>query len=168
VGKIRRELKVPTIFNYLGPMLNPADPEYQLIGINSASKLDVYAKALVKMNKTNVLVVSSKDGYDEISSNDVTFARKITGKGIEELVINPQDFFSPFEMPRVESNDEAKELFKRAIEGADEKLNNLIAINTAYAFQLIENDDLKTIFEKVVNKLKSGEVKKYFESLRGN
>ncbi|MBZ4672909.1 MAG: trpD [Deferribacteraceae bacterium] len=168
VGKIRRELKVPTIFNYLGPMLNPADPEYQLIGINSASKLDVYSKALVKMNKTNVLVVSSKDGYDEISSNDITFARKITGKGIEELVINPQDFFSPFEMPRVESNDEAKELFKRAIEGADEKLNNLIAINTAYAFQLIENDDLKTIFEKVVNKLKSGEVKKYFESIRGN
>jgi anthranilate phosphoribosyltransferase len=168
VGKIRRELKVPTIFNYLGPMLNPADPEYQLIGINSVAKLDVYAKALVRLNRNNILVVSSKDGYDEISSCDITFARKVTGGKIEKLEINPKDFFKPFDMPRVENSDEATELFKRAIEGGDEDLNNLIAINTAYAFQLIENEDLNDIFERIKNKLKNGEVRKYFESLRGN
>jgi len=166
VGKIRRELKVPTIFNYLGPMLNPADPEYQLIGINSSNKLDVYAKALIRLNKDNILVVSSKDGYDEISSSDITYARRIKGKNIENFEIEPKDFFKPFPMPHIGSREEATELFKRAIEGADENLNNLIAINTAYAFQLIEDDDLKVIFERVKNKLKSGDVRKYFETLR--
>jgi len=166
VGNIRRELKVPTIFNYLGPMLNPADPEYQLIGINSSDKLDVYAKALTRLNKNNILVVSSKDGYDEISSSDITYARRIKGGNIENFKIEPKDFFKPFPMPYIGSREEATELFKRAIEGADENLNNLIAINTAYAFQLIEDDDLKVIFERVKNKLKSGDVRKYFETLR--
>lgn len=166
VGKIRKELKVPTIFNYLGPMLNPAEPEFQLIGINSTEKLDTYARALLRLNKNNILVVSSTDGYDEISSKGITYARKITDGKIEKLQINPRDFFEPFEMPQVKSKEDAAKYFMMAIEGVDENLNNLIAINTAYAFCLIENDDLKDIFERVKKKLVSGDVKKYFESLR--
>lgn len=168
VGKIRRELKIPTIFNYLGPMVNPADPDFQLLGINDVNKLDTYAKALVKLNKNNILVVSSKDGYDEISSSDITFARKVVNGKIEELTIEPNRFFKPFKMPVVKSSDEAEKLFYEAISGEDEKLNNIIAINTAYLLELIEKEEINILFEKVIHQLKTKKVKAYFEKLRSN
>lgn len=168
VGKIRRDLRVSTIFNYLGPMANPADPDFQLLGINDVNKLDVYAKALVKINKNNILVVSSKDGYDEISSKDITFARKVVNKEIEELIIDPGTFFKPYDMPVVKSSDDAIKLFYEAIDGENDKLNNIIAINAAYLSQLIEKEDVKLLFKNVIEQLSSKKVKTYFEKLRSN
>lgn len=167
VGKIRRELRVPTIFNYLGPMLNPAEPDFQLIGINSVQKLDVYASALKQLGRNNILVVSSKDGFDEISSSDVTFARRLKDGVIESFEIDPADFFNPFEMPKVSSNDDAVNLFLRAIQGEDENLSNLIALNTAFAMSAANENNVNENFEKVKVHLQKGAVKRYFESLKG-
>ena len=68
IGKVRKELKVSTIFNLAGPLVNPADPEYQVIGINSREKLKFVGNVIRKLGRNNITVYSSYDGFDEVSS----------------------------------------------------------------------------------------------------
>ena len=57
VGAVRRELKVPTIFNFVGPLINPADPAYQVIGISRRDRLDFIAQVIRKIGKRNITAV---------------------------------------------------------------------------------------------------------------
>ena len=64
---VRRELAVRTIFNFLGPLTNPAGAERQLIGVSDARYLETMARALGRLGTRQALVVSSEDGLDELS-----------------------------------------------------------------------------------------------------
>ena len=57
---------MPTLFNYLGPLLNPANPDYQVIGFSRLDKREFYADVVLKLNRKNVAVYASQDGYDEL------------------------------------------------------------------------------------------------------
>lgn len=167
-GPVRRAIKVPTVFNLLGPISNPADPDYQLIGISNAEKLAKLAKALEKLGRKGVVLYSSEDGYDEVSSNALTKCYRITESGIDEFTINPADFFTPFEMPVVADADDAEVQFISAVSGTDEKLTNLIALNTALAFYVSgQAADMKEGFEKAKSVIKSGKVLEKLGSLKG-
>ena len=67
VVPVRRELGVRTIFNFLGPLTNPAGARRQLIGVSDARFLDIMAGALDRLGCDHALVVSSDDGLDELS-----------------------------------------------------------------------------------------------------
>jgi len=85
---IRKSLSHRTIFNILGPLTNPAGVKKQLIGVFSDEYIGRIAAALEILGSKNTMVVSSKDGMDEISICDVTYANY---KG-KELMIDPQEF----------------------------------------------------------------------------
>jgi len=158
VAKVRKDLRVATIFNYLGPMLNPGSPDYQTIGINRADKLDLYAEALKIQSRDNIIVYSSKDGYDEISSSDITYVRHVKEGRIEKFEIAPSDFFEKFPMPVVNSKEDAKKLFLEAIEGKNEQLTDLIALNTAVSLYTMNLYSLKEGFYTARNVIKEGSV----------
>jgi anthranilate phosphoribosyltransferase len=165
---VRKAIKVPTVFNFLGPLSNPCDPDYQLIGISNIDKLEKLAKAIEKMGRTGVILYSSEDGYDEVSSSAPTLCCRITKDGVEKFSVNPADFFTPFEMPVVTDGEDAKSKFLRAIAGEDEQLTDLIALNTALAFYVSGIcADMKDGFEKAKSVIKSGKVAAKLESLRG-
>ncbi|WP_265823628.1 anthranilate phosphoribosyltransferase [Geovibrio ferrireducens] len=167
-GPVRRAIKVPTVFNFLGPLSNPCDPDYQLIGISNIDKLEKLAKAMEKLGRTGVILYSSEDGYDEVSSSAPTLCYRITSGGVEKFSVNPADFFTPFEMPVVTDGEDAKSKFLRAIAGEDEQLTDLIALNTALAFYVSGIcADMKDGFEKAKSVIKSGKVVEKLESLRG-
>lgn len=167
-GPVRKAIKVPTVFNFLGPLSNPCDPDFQLIGISNIEKLEKLAKAMEKLGRTGVILYSSEDGYDEVSSNAVTTCYKITAGGTERFSINPADFFEPFEMPVVADSEDAQIQFMKAISGMDKQLTELIAINTALAFYVSGICiDMKEGFEKAKSVIKSGKVVEKLESLRG-
>jgi anthranilate phosphoribosyltransferase len=86
---IRKSLPHPTIFNLLGPLVNPANPPYYLLGVYSRNLLDPMAVALQKLGIKRGLVVSSYDGLDELSISAPTEARLVTPSSIETLVIEP-------------------------------------------------------------------------------
>ena len=90
---VRKALGVKTIMNILGPLLNPAGAEYEVLGIYSKSLLKDYARAAKGLGARRVLVVASDDGYDEISPCAKTHAYLIDEKGNETpFVIDPAKF----------------------------------------------------------------------------
>ena len=92
-GPVRKCLGIKTIMNILGPLLNPAGAEYEVLGVYSADLLQDYAKAAKALGAKRVMVVCSRDGYDEISPCVPTDVYQIDEKGNENrYVIDPAKF----------------------------------------------------------------------------
>ena len=124
---IRKALGIKTVFNVLGPLLNPANAEYEVLGVYSKTLLKDYAHAAKALGAKRVMVVNSDDGYDEISPCALTHVYQIDEKGNEnQYVIDPANF---------------------GITGADE--NELMggngADNAALAIEVMNGGGRKTI-----------------------
>jgi anthranilate phosphoribosyltransferase len=91
VMPVRRELAVRTIFNFLGPLTNPAGASRQLIGVSDPAYLDKLAGALARLGTDRALVVSSRDGLDELSISDGTEVVEVTGAATRRYVVHPED-----------------------------------------------------------------------------
>jgi anthranilate phosphoribosyltransferase len=91
VVPVRRELAVRTIFNFLGPLTNPAGARRQLIGVSDPAYLERMAGALARLGVDRALVVSSEDGLDEMSTSAPTHVVEVNGNAIERYVVTPQD-----------------------------------------------------------------------------
>jgi anthranilate phosphoribosyltransferase len=89
---VRRQLAVRTIFNFLGPLTNPAGATRQLIGVSDPAYLDVLAGALARLGAERALVVSSDDGLDEISISAPTTVVEVTGAQTRRYTIAPEEF----------------------------------------------------------------------------
>ena len=86
---IRKELGVRTIFNFLGPLTNPAGASRQLIGVSDAAYLDTIAAALGELGTERALVVSSADGLDEFSASGATRVVELKGGALESYELTP-------------------------------------------------------------------------------
>ena len=86
---IRKSLTHRTIFNILGPLTNPAGAKKYLLGVYSRELINPITKALKGLDATSAMVVSSRDGMDEISICDDTYASMLDGK---EFLIIPEEF----------------------------------------------------------------------------
>ena len=88
----RRELGVRTIFNALGPLVNPARATHQLVGVYDDALRPIAAVALGKLGVRRAWVVRSEDGLDEVSPAGPTRVSVLDGGRVEERVIRPEDF----------------------------------------------------------------------------
>jgi anthranilate phosphoribosyltransferase len=88
---VRKELAVRTIFNFLGPLTNPAGAERQVIGVSEPSYLETIASALGDLGGRRALVVSSVDGLDEISVSDETRCVELRDGEIDSYTVSPED-----------------------------------------------------------------------------
>src|ERR671936_1128333 len=91
VVPVRRELAVRTLFNFLGPLTNPAGATRQVIGISDATKLEPVAAALSALGCRSGLVVSSADGLDEISASAETRVMEVGEGGVEGFSVSPEE-----------------------------------------------------------------------------
>src|SRR5258708_40342053 len=82
---VRRELAVRTIFNFLGPLTNPAGATRQLIGVSDPDYLDTVAGALALLGTRHALVVSSVDGLDELSISSSTLVGEALGDQVRRF-----------------------------------------------------------------------------------
>jgi anthranilate phosphoribosyltransferase len=90
VVPVRKELAVRTLFNFLGPLTNPAGATRQLIGVSDVRHLEHIAEALAVLGCRSGLVVSSEDGLDEIGVSGPTRAVELKDGKIEILTITPE------------------------------------------------------------------------------
>jgi anthranilate phosphoribosyltransferase len=95
VVPVRRELGVRTIFNFLGPLTNPAGATRQLIGVSDPSYVDTVAGALAQLGTRHALVVSSEDGLDELSVCAPTLVVEVTNGSLERYTVSPADVGLP-------------------------------------------------------------------------
>lgn len=91
VVPVRRDLAVRTIFNFLGPLTNPAGARRQLVGVADPSYLEAIAGVLARLGVDRALVVSSEDGLDEISTSAATRIVEVNGERIDVYTVTPQE-----------------------------------------------------------------------------
>jgi anthranilate phosphoribosyltransferase len=90
VAPVRKALGVRTVFNFLGPLTNPAGATRQLIGVSDGAHLDTIAAALGRLGGHSALVVSSADGLDEISASGPTRAVELSEGRTRALELTPE------------------------------------------------------------------------------
>jgi anthranilate phosphoribosyltransferase len=89
---VRKELGVRTIFNFLGPLTNPAGADRQLLGVADRRYQETIAEALAGLGSERALVVNADDGIDEISITGPTRVIEVAGGGTEEWFIEPDEY----------------------------------------------------------------------------
>ena len=116
VGPVRRALKVKTLFNMMGPLINPSFPKNQLVGVADLDTMKLYHEVFQSSNQ-NYLIVHSLDGYDEISLT--SDAQVISNQ--EQKVISPSAFgfetYAQDELSGGKSVEDAAKIFKNILEG---------------------------------------------------
>lgn len=138
VGPIRKALSFPTVFNLLGPLVNPSQPQCQLLGVASLAQMRLYSQVYQKLG-IDYGIVNSVDVYDEIS---LTGDFKVATNQYER-VFKPQDLGFPLATPEElrggATEDEAAEIFdnvlaNRALPGQ----KNVTLANAAFGIQVME------------------------------
>lgn len=142
VGPIRKALQFPTIFNLLGPLVNPSQPSCQLLGVANLDQMRLYQQVYQRLG-IDYGIVNSIDGYDEIS---LTGPFKVTTNQYERI-FSPADLgFSvakPEELVAGATEEEAKEIFDAVLENrALPAQKNIVLANAAFGIQVYEKGKL--------------------------
>ena len=133
-AKVRKQLGFKTVMNLLGPLVNPAGAEYQVIGVYDKSIMEVVAEAAIKLGKKRVMVVHSEDGLDEISISADTYVVEVdSDQKMKSYRIHPDEIIGEKYDISVIKGSCAKENAKMAIDllkgNKYEGLKKAIAIN---------------------------------------
>ncbi len=145
VAPIRKALQFPTLFNLLGPLVNPSQPQCQLLGVANLDQMRLYGNVYQKLG-VDYGIVNSIDGYDEIS---LTGDFKVT-TNLYERIYKPSDFGFPVSdathLQGGNTKEEASEIFDSVLENrALEDQKNVVIANAALGIQVI--DGKKTMEE---------------------
>ncbi len=157
VGPIRRNIGVRTFFNMLGPIVNPAQPKYQLIGVYNLEMARIYNYVLQSLGKEFTLI-NSLDGYDEISLT--TDTKIVTNKG--EFTMTPYQLGKKRVMAQDLSGgatvEEAATIFKNIIQGKGTWSQNAVVLaNAAMAINLTGGyENYEQAYQAAVTSLESG------------
>ncbi|WP_457548569.1 anthranilate phosphoribosyltransferase [Archaeoglobus sp.] len=162
VMPVRKELGIKTIFNVLGPLANPANPSYQIVGVSTPDLVDKVAKALEFLGVERAYVVYG-DGLDEVNPKGKTVVAEVN-EGIEKFKLEPEDFgLKPVDIKPCHSPEESAERIRTVLAGkGKEEDRNFVLINSALALNLIK-DDLKECVEVVESVLGEIAIKKLEE-----
>lgn len=145
LGKVRRGLGFPTIFNCVGPLCNPASAPHQLIGVWDKDLLPKMANALFRLGTTHSWIVHSSDGLDEISLSGTTYVAEVKDGGVSNFEISPEDFgleLSSTDSLKTSSASESAAMIKSILEAknVNEPKHNMVLINAAAAVRLAQNE----------------------------
>ncbi|MCE3057197.1 anthranilate phosphoribosyltransferase [Aggregatibacter actinomycetemcomitans] len=91
VVPVRQALKTRTLFNILGPLINPARPKRQLLGVYSPELIEVYAKTIAQLGHEHTIILHGS-GLDEVAIHGITQVAEVRNGNIERYTLTPQDF----------------------------------------------------------------------------
>lgn len=134
VVKIRKELGFRTIFNLLGPLANPAETRYQLIGVYDEKWLVPLAQTLDRLGTKRAWIVHGSDGLDEITVTGSTKVAILDNGKITERTISTADFglpTSPGEELLGGSAEENARALQEVLQGTPSAYRNIVIANTA-------------------------------------
>ena len=170
VGKVRKELSTRTIFNLIGPLLNPAGSKKQLLGVYDKKWIKTHTEVLKYFGSEHVLVVNGFNGLDEISLSGNTYISELKSNKIYEYIFNPQDIgYSLIKIDKIKGGDadyNAKEI-RKMFNGENIDFQRIVELNAGAIFYL--SGKAKNIKEgaEMVNKyIVEGKAKSYLESLK--
>lgn len=129
----RKALCVRTVFNMLGPLVNPAQVKRQLLGVYSPDVMELFAEALLALGCERALVVHSRDGLDEISADAPTDCIEMIDGKMTRAVIDPEDMgvSGGAEADQVGGPDENHLILTRLLDGEKVGSRSAVIINSA-------------------------------------
>lgn len=166
VAPIRKELGIKTFFNMLGPLVNPARPKFQMVGVFSLELARLYAY-LFQKSKTGYTIVHALEGYDEISltCDFKTFSPE--GEHIHSISDLGFERIDPSKIGGGSSVQESAEIFKAVLDGeGSQEQNNVVLCNAAIAIRTIKQEkSFADCFYEAEESLNSGMALRSFNRL---
>lgn len=132
----RKQIAKRTVFNFLGPLTNPAGAETQVLGVFSPDVLTLVAETLAELGVTRAFVLHGAGGLDEISLSGETQVAEVRGRTIAYFTLAPADFAmepAPFEALRGGTPQENAALIRRILAGERGAPHDIVVMNAAAA-----------------------------------
>lgn len=169
IGSTRKEMGIPTLFNILGPMVNPAKPNHLLMGVAKPELVPIIANALAHSGIYKAAVVCGAGNYDELTTLGKTTVAFVENGKVTYQEIDPAEFgFSPCKEEDLActTKEEAINSLKAILSGqGSTPMQDMVAINAGLAiFLLEENMPLQAAMQKAKNAVASGIGKKVLEN----
>ena len=166
VAPVRAALKTRTLFNILGPLINPARPTYHLLGVYAPELVKTYAETAVALGHHHTFVVHGA-GLDEVAVHGETQVAEIKNGKIDYFTLTPEDFglkTQSLESLRGGEPQENAQYLTALLQGKGRAEHaNAVAANVALLLKLFGHDDLKQNVQNVLAHLTLG---KAFETLQ--
>jgi anthranilate phosphoribosyltransferase len=158
----RKEIGVPTVFNILGPLTNPAGASNQLIGVSNPAIGELMAHVLKRLGTKRAIIVYGKDGLDEITITTESILWILDDKGIVKTEISPNQFgfaTSPIENVTVNNSVESARMIRHILSGTENGApRDIVIMNSAVAlFCLGIVSDIETGVQEATKSIDSGE-----------
>ena len=174
VAPIRKELRVPTIFNLLGPLTNPAGVRHQVVGVADPAKMELYAQALKELGAERFLVVHGADGQDEISTTGPTevveFNGKIDPDRLARYTLVPETFgIQPARLEQLRGGppSENARIAQEVLAGRSGPVREAVLFNAAAALYVAGiAGDIQAGFSLAAHSLDRGAAREVLEKVR--
>ncbi len=165
----RREMRIRTLFNLLGPLTNPAGAPNQVLGVFSAVWVEPLARVLKQLGSEHVLVVHAEDGLDEISIAAPTRVAELKDGGITVYTVSPEDFGlqrADLGAITVDSAGQSLALINSVLEGQAGPALDIVKLNAGAAIYAAGlTSTLAEGVESAAEAIRNGKAKQTLESL---
>lgn len=143
VGPVRKELGTRTLFNILGPMINPARPSHLLMGVYRPELVDLVAQTLSHTHLKKAAIVHGAGGYDELTTMGVNQVAFLDEGQISHLAVNPTEFGLTTATPEelvCRTKEEAVATLRELLSGGGSKaMQDMVILNAGMAIYLLES-----------------------------
>ena len=158
---VRQQLKTRTIFNVLGPLINPARPPLAVIGVYSPDLVEPIAQALKVLGYRRAAVVHG-GGMDEVALHSVTHVAELREGEITRYQLTPEDFglsYHPQEALTGGTPEENRDILTRLLQGKGELAHEeAVAANVALLLKIFGHEDLRQNAQQALETIRSGQV----------
>jgi anthranilate phosphoribosyltransferase len=169
VVPVRKELAVRTVFNFLGPLTNPAGATRQLLGVSDRTYQETIAEALLGLGVERAMIVCSDDGLDEISISDRTRVIELVDGRTDERFVTPEDLGihrSDRDAIAGGSPEENAAVVRSVLAGEEGPARDVVAINAGAAILVAGGaEDLGSAVDRAREAIDSGAAQGVLEAL---
>lgn len=167
LAALRKELGFRTIFNLLGPLVNPANTSTQLIGVFDRSWVRPFAEVAQKLGLNSALIVHGSDGLDEITLTGPTYCAELKNNAITEYTLTPEDFgLSVIRTEDITGGEAAQNAaaLMDLLNGKESAYRSIVLANAAAVLALQSDVALKDAVRKAAQSIDTGKAKAVFDS----
>ncbi len=166
----RQQLGIRTLFNLLGPLINPARVKKQVVGVFSNYWTKPLAEVLANLGSERSLVISSQDGLDEISIVAPTEVIEYKQGTFKQWIIVPEEYgmkHQSLETIIVDSPEQSLQLIKKVLAGNKGAARDMVLLNSAAAIYCAKDDiSFASAIEVAQTAIDSGKAAQCFDQLR--
>ncbi|MGE5461614.1 MAG: anthranilate phosphoribosyltransferase [Solirubrobacterales bacterium] len=137
-GPVRRELRVPTVFNFLGPLCNPARPFAQAVGVSDARMLPIMAEVLARRG-VRAKLFRGQDGLDELTTTGISVVYDVRDGDVRETHVDPADLGlarASIDDLRGGDADEGARIARAVLEGEQGPRRDVVLLNAGTALEI--------------------------------